>query len=104
MFGMYLLSCLTPSSQVALLILSCSALALSHQEQRPHTPSLIRPHYPLVAIHVDIAVCDSVLYSMDKTITLVKVVVEEQAPDASYSTLIIIICRGPIFIMEVDKV
>jgi hypothetical protein len=46
----------------------------------------------LAAVHINIPPFDFVLCSMKKTITLVKVMVQEEVPDAS--TLIILISRG----------
>jgi hypothetical protein len=46
----------------------------------------------LAAVHINIPPFDFVLCSMKKTITLVKVMVQEEVPDAS--ALIILISRG----------
>lgn len=82
-----------------LVILSCSAPALRHKEWRPHTPSLIGPHYPPVAIDIHIA-SDSVLRSMDRTITLTEVMAEEEVPDASDGALKIFNTCGLVLIVE----
>jgi F420-0:gamma-glutamyl ligase len=57
----------------------------------------------VVATHINVAPFDFVLGSMDKAITLVKVMVEEEIPDASSGALIVLDTRGRGPVMEGQK-